>query len=247
MFKRLAPFPALLSSLHLTVTVLTALILLTIPATLIPQGGAPLFYHTRYPGPAGYLIVALGYHRFFTSPLFLVPLGIFWLNLFSCTLKRFRRQLRLKFRGRYGPDILHTGLLLLILAAAVSAGTRQEGFLFLKEGEAMRLPDGSYLILEEFIYETYPDGRPKHWESRGILSLEPAAREGTPFRIAVNNPLRTGKLVFYQSSYRSTDRPGEYESGLTVASDPGKPFVLLSFLLIFSGLTLTFLQKRRPS
>lgn len=233
-----------LSSLKLTVIILSLLITSTIPATLIVQNQLPGVYLTDYPPTIAYMIIASGYDHFFSSPLFILFLGIFWLNLFSCTIKRFKRQISRRGRRRFGPDILHLGLLILIIGAMVSFSTREEGFIYMREGDAMKLPSGRYMNLEKFIFEHYPDGRPKSWISAVNISSSPET-EGDPYRITVNNPLRIDKLVIYQSGYRPAAAVGKYETGLMITYDPGKISILISFMIISAGLMLTFIQKMR--
>ncbi|MDC7233773.1 MAG: cytochrome c biogenesis protein ResB [Spirochaetales bacterium] len=224
--------------------VLTALILFSIPATMIPQNQSPSFYLQRYPETPGHLILALELDHFYSSIIFLTLITLFWINLLLCTAGRFSRQIKLRKKGRYGPDILHLGLLLLIGASLFSFLNRQEGSIFLKAGDTMILPSGRYLNMEEFIFEQYPDGRPKSWISKVNISDSPET-EGETFEIAVNRPLRIDGLVFYQASYRSASRVGEYESGLMLTSDPARIYILMSFFIIFCGLMLTLFQPRR--
>lgn len=233
----------ILSSLKLTITTLTALIVLCIPAALIIQNQDRDFYLSRYPGIPGQMILTLGFNHFFSSFLFLFLIALIWINLLSCTVKRFTREFKKKDRGRYGPDILHGGLLILVAASLFSFSTRREGYIYLEQGESVQLPGGEFLNMEEFIYEQYPDGRPKSWTSRVNIS-ESAGTKGEQYRIEVNKPLRWEGLVLYQHGYRHSETPGEYETGLMVTSDPGKIYILLSFLMISIGLVLTFIQKR---
>jgi cytochrome c biogenesis protein len=234
-----------LSSLRLTVVALVLMIIAVIPATLIIQNQAEEFYLSRYPALGG-MILASGYDHFFSSLLFLILIGFFWINLFSCTLRRFLAQLRRRGPKRFGPDILHLGLLLLIMASLFSFASSREGSLFLRPGDGIRLPSGHYMILKEFIYQQYPDGRPKSWISRVVVTDSPDG-EGEMHEIAVNHPLRIDGLVVYQTGYRPSVRVGEYEPGLTIASDPGRPYILVSFLLITTGLMVTLIQKRRKT
>lgn len=241
-FKTLSKY---LSSLKLTVAVLTAIIISSIPATLIVQNQGHEFYLHNYPGRLGFLILALGYNHYFSSVLFLLLIAVFWINLFSCTVRRFSNQIRKGRKGRYGPDILHLGLLLLIAASLVSFTGRQEGFVFLGAGDSMILPSGRYMNMEEFIFEQYDDGRPKSWISRVNISDTPDVT-GEVIEIAVNRPLRIDGLVLYQASYRPSADVGVYETGLKLTSDPGRIYILISFFIIICGLVLIFIQPRRP-
>lgn len=237
-------FLKFISSLRLTVVILSALIICSIPATLIMQNQNQLFYLQNYPGSLGALILKLGLNHYFSSVLFLFLIALFWINLLSCTVKRFSLQLKRGVKGRYGPDVLHLGLLLLIAASLLSFMTRQEGSIFLAAGDSMILPSGRFMNVEEFIFEQYADGRPKSWITRVNISNSPDER-GEVIEIAVNKPLRIDSLVLYQASYRPSTTVGVYNSGLMVTSDPARIYILISFFIIICGLILTFAQPRR--
>lgn len=240
----LQKFLKALSSLKLTIIILSLIIISTIPATMIVQNQTPEFYFANYPATLGSLIVLTSYDHFFSSSLFLFLLGLFWLNLFSCSVKRFIRQIQRKGKKRFGPDILHFGLLIMIIASMVSFSLKEEGFVYMRAGDAMKLPSGRYLNMEEFIFEHYPDGRPKSWISKVNIS-DSFDKEGEKYSITVNQPLRIDKLVFYQTGYRPARSVGEYETGLMITYDPGKILMLLSFIVISAGLMLTFIQKMK--
>ena len=232
-----------LSSLKLTIPVLVVLIGSVIPAALIPQKMPGEYYTRNYPGFAGDLIKALGMDRFFTSPLFLILLGLFWINLFCCTVLRLRKQLARGNKGRYGPDLIHVGLLILIVASMISFLTRREALVFLKEGESVLIPGNSVLTLRDFQYLQYPDGSPRKWIS-SVTIISPDESTSKNYDILVNKPLRRKGLVFYQYGYRWIEEEGLYETSLMVTSDPGRIYILLSFLLISAGLMVAYLQKR---
>ncbi|MBI9105057.1 MAG: cytochrome c biogenesis protein ResB [Spirochaetales bacterium] len=234
----------ILTSLKLTVALLIVMILVTVPSTLINQKQTEDYYLTLYPEPIGNLILTLGYDHFYSSPIFLTITSVFWINLFSCSVKRFSAQLRRGRRGRFGPDILHIGLLVLIIGSVFTFSGRQEGTLFMKSGDTMRLPSERYMVLNDFQFERYPDGRPKSWTSE--VSIVGAKGEtGEVLSIGVNHPLRIDGLVIYQASYRPSDTVGVYETGLMVTRDPGKKFIIVAFILISTGLVFTFISKGR--
>ncbi|MDA3852101.1 MAG: hypothetical protein PF447_12665 [Spirochaetaceae bacterium] len=63
---------------------------------------------------------------FLPLPYFYRLLGLFWMNLFLCTIKRFNMQLKKTSQRYFGPDILHRGLFLLIVFSLGSGFTRRE-------------------------------------------------------------------------------------------------------------------------
>jgi cytochrome c biogenesis protein ResB len=175
-------------------------------ASLLPQGRDAAFYSSTLPPLAAYLAVKTGFSNFYGSLFFLFPALLFFANLSACAADRLVRELK-KGRAarRHGPDILHLGLILLILSAvlgqaAKSSHPEARGYVRLSVGEAVQLPDGRLLALKALRVERYPDGRPKDWVSSVEVSKDGALL--LPSRdIRVNHPLRLGSLSIFQSSY----------------------------------------------
>ncbi len=189
-----------LTSLKLAVGLIAYLALTGILATLIPQGLAPEAYRAQYSRLIAELIVQTGFGSFFSSIAFIVPALLFFANLSACTVKRFLRELKKKGPKRFGPDILHLGLMLLMIGAIWSYSGHQEGSVTLAPGEGVNLPDGSVMQLKDFRFERYEDGRPRDWVSVVDLSKDgELVREN--FELRVNTPLRYAGLTLYQASY----------------------------------------------
>jgi cytochrome c biogenesis protein len=193
-----------LKSVRLAVVLLLVITALSILATLVPQGQDRAFYFHNYPPLLARLITSLGFDGFFKSWLFLVPCVLFFVNLAVCTVDRLVGRLQRKARKRYGPDLIHVGLLLLIVGALLSTWGRQEASFYLGKGDSIDLPLGYRLRLLDYLDERYPDGRPRDWvstveASRGERVLQPS------FSIEVNRPLRLAGLKIYQSSFKRED------------------------------------------
>ncbi len=191
-------------SVRLAVVLLLVLTALSLLATLVPQGQEPAFYFHNYPPLLARLITSLGYASFFKSWLFLLPCLLFFLNLAVCTVDRIVGRERRGARRRYGPDLVHVGLLALIVGAMLSSLGRQEATFFLGMGDGIDLPRGYRLELLEYADRRYEDGRPKDWVStvratRGQRVLKAA------YPIEVNHPLRLRGLKIYQASFKRED------------------------------------------
>ena len=191
-----------LKSVRLAIGLISYLTVASILATLVPQGAAPEEYRSLYPGILAELVLQTGFDRFFNSfLLFLLPAFLFFANLSACTVDRLLRELRRKEKRRHGPDILHAGLMLLVIGAVLSASLHREESVTLVPGGRINLPDGAVLSLVDFRFEQYADGRPKDWTSVIDLADKDGRVIKAKYELRVNSPLRHAGLTFYQASY----------------------------------------------
>jgi hypothetical protein len=193
-----------LRSIKLAVALILIIAGLAVFSTVIPQGQEAAFYAHRYGTFWGRLVVGLGFHEFFRSALFLLPVALFFVNLSICTVDRMARRARRGARRRHGPDLVHVGLLVLIVGALLSVFGRQQGMAYLGQGDEIRLPGGYSLRLLSCSYEQWPDGRPKDWISTVQVSREGAVQLPS-CAIEVNRPLKIGGIKVYQASFARED------------------------------------------
>jgi cytochrome c biogenesis protein ResB len=209
---------------------------LSIVSTLIPQGKDAAFYFHSYGAFWAQVILSLDFHDFFRSLLFLIPVGLFFINLSVCAIDRLVSRERRKARRRHGPDLIHIGLLLLIIAAMFSVFGRIESFVYMGEGDEIQLK-GQYLIrLVDYEYEEYEDGRPKDW-----ISTVEVRRDGEllipSFPIEVNKPLRIGRIRVYQTSFAREDRALlRDEDGILRQISSGQGFEVEGGVVVFRGI-----------
>ena len=171
-------------------------------STLIPQGKDAQYYMNSYSPFIAQLITGLHFHNFFRSTLFLLPAGFFFINLLVCTVDRIVKRARKSVSKRFGPDLIHVGILLLMVAGTISLVAKREAYITLAKGEYAQLPDGYQLFLNSFEYTTYEDGRPKDYVSSVEVSLQ--EEKIMTHDIRVNKPLKVGTYKIYQDSYSST-------------------------------------------
>jgi cytochrome c biogenesis protein ResB len=129
MFKKGSALEALdrfFRSVKLAVVLLLIIVILSIMATLIPQTQDPGLYFHAYPPLLARVVIALGFDDFFRSLLFPVPVGVFFVNLSVCAVDRLVRRSEGRAKRRRGPDLIHVGLLVLIVGAMVSVFFRRE-------------------------------------------------------------------------------------------------------------------------
>jgi len=156
------------------------------------------------------------------------------MNLATCAAHRFVTRLRAGVPKRFGPDVIHLGLLILAAGGFLTLRGRGEDLFFLKAGDRVGLPSGRELILESSREERYEDGRPKGWYSRVAVTEHGAVI--TEHTIQVNRPLSVGGLRVYQDSYRreafATLRDG---GGRTYTLLQGESFEAGDSVLLFRG------------
>ena len=223
-------------SVRLAVVLLLILTGLSLLATLVQQGQEPAFYFHNYPPLLARLITFLGYGNFFKSPLFLVPCAPFFVNLAVCTVDRVAGRLRRKARRRYGPDLVHLGLLVMIVGALLSTWGRREGSFYLGRGDSIDLPMGYRLTLLDYVDKRYEDGRPQDWVSTVQASRGEKVLAAS-YPIEVNRPLRLRGLRIYQSSFKREDTAQLREpGGQTLPIRDGQYFEWQDGILYFAGI-----------
>ena len=194
-------FISRITSMRLAIGLIAYLAIASGLATIIPQGLAEEEYLELYPKIVAQLVIQTGFDGFFGSILFIIPAFAFFTNLSACTVKRFVVELRKKARHHHGPDILHVGLMLLVMGSIWSFSGHQAGSVVLAPGDGVNLPDGSILHLDDFRYERYDDGRPKDWVS--VVSIDKDGKTvKNDVEIRVNTPLRYNDLTFYQTTFQ---------------------------------------------
>jgi hypothetical protein len=188
-----------LKSVKLAITLIIYLILFFILASIFPQNENLNFYYDNYGKILGNIIIISGFNNFTRSGFFIIPGFLFFINLLFCAIHRFSSRTKKKLPLRPGPDIIHLGILMLLIGGFLSSAVRQEKLLFLIPGEKLEISDRYELILEKFEFEKYPDGRPKSWIST-VLMKDGEAKQNR-YTVEVNKPLNIDKYKLYQESY----------------------------------------------
>jgi hypothetical protein len=187
-------------SVRLAVVLILALTVLSLLSTFVPQGQPDHYYKARYSAFVAGLITGSGMDRFFSSFLFLAPAFLFTVNLGVCAADRLVNRARTGARKRYGPDLIHGGLLILIAGGIVTSLARQERLIWMAEGDEVALNRSYSVKLLGFEFQKYSSGAPKDW-----ISTVSVSRDGKPavasFPIEVNHPLRLAGMRIYQTSW----------------------------------------------
>jgi cytochrome c biogenesis protein len=233
---------AALRSLRLTVILVSYLVIASAVSTFIPQSEPAAHYRHFYSGAVAGIILATGFDHFFSSVFFLAPSFCFFINLAACTLYRFARELKKKAGKNFGPDILHGGLLLLIVFAFLGVFNRMEGSITLAPGESVLLPGGDTLILENFEFIKYPDGRPRAWIST-VTVFNNSGLVLQSYPLEVNHPVKLKGITLYQWSYRDTGQ--QLVTVIQAVRDPLYSLVFIAFILIGGGTCITLFGKLR--
>ncbi|MBS3818387.1 cytochrome c biogenesis protein ResB [bacterium] len=107
---------------------------------------------------------------------------------------------RKKIMGLWGPEIVHTGILIILLGGIVSGLGGMTKYLSLRPGEVASIPQSEYKIqLKNFDIERYPGGNIKDWKS--TLSILNNGKPVLTQTIEVNHPLSYKGFLFYQNSW----------------------------------------------
>ena len=189
-----------LKSVKLAIVLLVVIALISALSTLIPQNRELAFYYHSYSPVLTWLVLNLGLNSFFSSFLFIASLILFTINLGVCMVDRLVREFTGRRKKRFGPDIVHFGLLVFIVGGIFTFNGRREGFAWLGAGDEVNLPGGYRLELLSFDHLTYEGGRPKAWISTVDVYKDDELVESA-FPIEVNRPLSVGNMDVFQTSY----------------------------------------------
>lgn len=105
--------------------------------------------------------------------------------------------------GRWGPYILHIGLILVLAGAMMRAipGAYMDQFLWVRDGEIAKVPGADWYVRnDQFRVEMYDSGMPKSYETDAVV-IDGGA-EVAKKTIAMNIPLAHKSVELYQSSYK---------------------------------------------
>jgi hypothetical protein len=187
-------------SVRLAIVLILVITVLSLLATLVPQGREDAFYRTTYSPALSTLISTLDFNRYFSSVLFIVPVVMFALNLGICAVDRVVRRTRMKATKRFGPDIVHVALLVLIAGGLVTALDRQAKDFSMTQGQEVTVTPHYSIKLRSFQYLTYDNGSPRAWIST-VDVLKDGTLETAAYPIRVNHPLRLKGVAIYQSTW----------------------------------------------
>jgi cytochrome c biogenesis protein len=102
--------------------------------------------------------------------------------------------------GRFGSDVVHLGLLVILIGGFTSGLGGHRADVPLLEGQTADIPHAAFQVrLDKFETEYYPRGEVKDWRST-VTVLENGAPVLTRV-VMVNHPLAYGGYSFYQTSY----------------------------------------------
>jgi cytochrome c biogenesis protein len=102
--------------------------------------------------------------------------------------------------GLFGSDIVHLGLIIIIIGGIISGTGGFRTMLNISEGEAIPVPQADFeLRLDKFVIEYYPNGSVRDWKS--TLTVLENGSDILSKTIEVNHPLSYKGFVFYQSRY----------------------------------------------
>jgi len=136
---------------------------------------------------------------------------------------------RKKILGLFGSDIVHLGLLIILIGGIISGFSGFRTNINISEGEIVPILNADFkLQLDKFETEYHPNGSVKDWKSTLTVIEDDTPR--LTKTIEVNHPLTYKGYVFYQSSYGWDWQNPTLEIWATKTSDPSsskKAFVRL--------------------
>ncbi|MBN2037967.1 MAG: cytochrome c biogenesis protein ResB [Chitinispirillaceae bacterium] len=196
-----------LSSIRFLLLLLALLCLVSIIGIIIPQGGDPGRYLSHYGAFFAAVVTACGWDRVFSSPWFIIPLGLLCLNLVACIGVRCRSWWTLfpsvsrSSLTVTGSLMLHAGILFLVASGIMQYyfGATQTVVLAEKTRQPV-LPFSFQVTLRDFAITH--DGKGRIADYQSVLELHDlkgnSLVRGTT---RVNDPFTYRTCHFYQTMF----------------------------------------------
>jgi cytochrome c biogenesis protein len=106
--------------------------------------------------------------------------------------------------GRWGPYILHIGLILILVGAMMRAipNFYMDQFIWVRDGEIAKVPETDWFVRNnKFTVEEYENGAPKAYKTEATV-IDADGKEVKNYLITMNLPLQHKSIELYQSSYQ---------------------------------------------
>ncbi|MFW5795672.1 MAG: cytochrome c biogenesis protein ResB [Alkalispirochaeta sp.] len=181
------------SSVRLFLGIVVVLVVLSVLATVVPQGYPPGWYADRFGYLPGTFLQLLGITDFFSSLHLLVLVGLMELNLVLCTVPRMVRRLvrRTHPLWSYGPDVIHLGLIVAVAGGLVTMIRSEEQAHLVPTGAAIALgPDTAPVRVVDSREIRDDRGTVVDW----VINLE---HQGDTIELAINDPVTIAGFRFH--------------------------------------------------
>ena len=137
--------------------------------------------------------------------------------------------------------VMQTGLVIALAGGAVGSQLREEEELKVYEGTTVTFHNLS-VKLNDFIMDTYPNGRPKRFASD--LVVRTIDGKETSGIIEVNHPLSVGGWKIYQYDYDSDAGADSAYSVLGMVREPTQGVMLVGILLMIAAAVLLLVGQQ---
>lgn len=174
----------------------------------------------------------------------IVALGLLAVNTLFCTAEGVLKRLGSnRLLLQLSPQIMHIGVLFIMLGHLLTASVGFKADLNIARGEKQQVTDKISLTVEEISVRTDPNGYYTDWEAR-IVWLEDGQRrhEGT---LRPVHPLYVGQFGLYVNAVTLEPQPAVL---VRVCRDPGARWAFLGGLIFsFGGLALIYGRAGRDT
>lgn len=188
-----------ISSMKMAIIIIILITVFASLSTFVLQGEELPFYIDKYK-IIGYFFYYSGISNFFKSVLFIILLTLFFINLLLCTIKRLFKEFTGKIKISIGPDIIHLGILTLIISGLIGISAIKEGYLLLSIGESFKIGKKE-LTFTSFDFQQYSDNSPKDWISTIVIEDIESQVHLETVKVEVNKPYRIDGYLIYQNSF----------------------------------------------
>jgi hypothetical protein len=163
--------------------------------------------------------------------LFIAALALFAVNTVICTGEALLRLGRTSLTARLSPQVMHIGVLFIMLGHLLTASLGVKADVDLVNGERRQVSDSAMLELEDVAVREDAAGYPVDWEVS--LRWIEKGRGEVPLRLRPVHPVVIGGFGLFSRSV-TVDRKGS-SALIRLSRDPGAAWALFGGVLLCLG------------
>ena len=173
----------------------------------------------------------------------IISLGLLALSTVACTVDTLLKRSLSGFLFKFSPQVMHIGVLLVMLGHLFTGALGQRADLLIPEGEVVRVSDELSIQVNEVRADINEAGTSTRW----FAELELIHGDNPPMVKALTpvHPVYVGGYGLFFSTFNQGDKGEPSEAVIRVTRDPGALWAFMGGILVTLG-GIGFVISRKP-